>query len=104
MKQSNEQLIKFLLIKYTLFNIFLIITCGKLSGLDSNMTNNTPIGTVTCCNIKSSVNLVHFNTLPSIFVFSAICFMPSASVLNFFSFIDNLDNKTGLNSNNNYIQ
>ena len=32
------------------------ITCGKTSGRDSNITNNTPIGVVICFKFKSSDN------------------------------------------------
>jgi hypothetical protein len=74
------------------------ITCGKLSGLDSNITKSTPIGTVTWLNTNSSLNFVHLNTFPRMFVFDAICFKPSANVSNFLLLNDKRPSKEELKS------
>jgi hypothetical protein len=78
--------------------VILFITCGKLSGRDSNITNNTPIGTVTCFSKRPSASWVLLITFPNMLVFSAICFIPSANTLSFFSFSDNRESKTELKS------
>lgn len=59
------------------------LTCGRQSGLDSKMTNRTPIGTVTCWRVRPSDNLVFWRTRPRFLEeSSAIWWIPSARVAN----------------------
>ena len=56
-------------------------TWGRQSGLDSNITNRTPIGAVICFNVKLSLISVTFNTRPILSIEdSAICRNPDTSV------------------------
>ena len=59
-------------------------TCGKQSGLDSNMTIKTPIGTVTWFSSKLSANCVRRRIFPRFSnESSAICLKPDAKTSNF---------------------
>jgi len=53
-------------------------TCGRQSGLDSKITNKTPIGTVICFKSSPSASLVRLTTRPTFeWLASAICFSPA---------------------------